>query len=189
MGTQTELHRRADARRNRERILAVATDAFSEFGPNVPSDDIARRAEISPATLFRHFANRDALVAAVVEQRFADEIEPVMERALRRDDPWKALVDAIGAAVRVGTTTPGWRSTLALAREAGLVSEAARERFRKPAGVLLRRAQDAGVVRADVDVRDIAPIVRMLRAVATDTPGGGRSWQHYLTLLLRADEA
>jgi len=56
---------RVDAQRNRERILEVAREAFAQHGPNAALDDIARRAEIGPGTLYRHFPTRDALIEAV----------------------------------------------------------------------------------------------------------------------------
>ena len=78
---------RADARRNRERILEVAREAFTRHGAEATLDDIARRAEIGPATLYRHFATRDALIAAVYRsdvekltaagQRYAVTLGPV----------------------------------------------------------------------------------------------------------------
>lgn len=56
---------RADARRNRERILKVAREAFTRYGPDATLDEIARRAKVGPGTLYRHFATRDALIEAV----------------------------------------------------------------------------------------------------------------------------
>jgi AcrR family transcriptional regulator len=176
---------RADARRNRDRILAAAGEAFSEHGPHLPLDEIARRAEVSPATLFRHFANRDELVAAVVERRLADEVEPVIASALAADDPWEGLVAVIGATLRVGTASPAWRDTLAMAREQGLVRRS-RDRLLGPLAVLLERAQAQGQVRDDVGIADLAPIMRMLRAlVVTSGDLADDAWLRYLSLLLR----
>lgn len=63
---ETALRRpRKDAQRNRERILEVAREAFTEYGPEATLDDIARRAQVGPGTLYRHFPNRDALIEAV----------------------------------------------------------------------------------------------------------------------------
>ena len=83
----TERRPRADAQRNRDRILEVAWQTFAERGSNATMDEIARRAEIGPGTLYRHFPSRDALVEAVfgshVEkliasgQRFADTLAPL----------------------------------------------------------------------------------------------------------------
>jgi AcrR family transcriptional regulator len=62
---------RVDAQRNRERILQVAREAFTQHGPEATLDDIARRAKIGPGTLYRHFSSRDALIEAV----FRDQVE------------------------------------------------------------------------------------------------------------------
>jgi AcrR family transcriptional regulator len=178
---------RADARRNQDRILDAAQGAFSEAGPYLPLDAIAARAGVSPATLFRHFANRDELVAAVVERRFAEEVEPVVAEALAGDDPWAGLVAVFAATLDVGSNRPAWRETVLLAKEAGLMADMT-NRFYRPVGPLLVRARDAGIVRADVGADDLRPIVRMLRAVRTaegDVPD--EAWLRYLSLLLLAD--
>jgi AcrR family transcriptional regulator len=175
---------RADARRNQDRILDAAQEAFSEAGPYLPLDAIAARAGVSPATLFRHFANRDELVAAVVERRFADEVEPVVAEALAGDDAWSGLVAVFAATLNVGTNRPAWRETVLLAKESGLVGVMT-ERFSRPVGRLLERAQADGVVRPDVGPDDLRPIVRMLRGVMTaevDVPRD--AWLRYLSLLL-----
>ncbi len=70
---------RVDARRNRERILEVAREAFTRHGPGATLDDIARRAEIGPGTLYRHFPTRDALVEAV----YRSEVEKLTAAAER----------------------------------------------------------------------------------------------------------
>ena len=63
---------RADAQRNRDRIMEAARRILTEHGPHLPLEEIARQAGVSPATLYRPFANREELVHAVVEGRFAD---------------------------------------------------------------------------------------------------------------------
>jgi len=91
MATGTEAKpMRADARRNYERLLSVAREAFTENGADASLDDIARRAGVGPGTLYRHFPNRDALLAAVV----ADWIEELRVEAgdlLTADDAFAAL--------------------------------------------------------------------------------------------------
>ena len=94
---------RADALRNRERILKVAKDAFTQFGANASLDDIAQEADVGPGTLYRHFPTRDDLLAAVyrtevenlaaAERKFAETMSPI--DALRA---WMLLfVDYIAA--------------------------------------------------------------------------------------------
>src|SRR5580692_6796537 len=78
---------RADAQRNRERILEVAKEAFTRSGANASLDEIAKQAEVGPGTLYRHFPTRDALLEAVyrseveklaaAEQKLAQELQPI----------------------------------------------------------------------------------------------------------------
>ena len=78
---------RADARRNRERILAAATAAFAADGLSVPLDEIARRAGVGPGTLYRHFPAKEALWEAVLHsrlERLADEAEALAGLAIPR---------------------------------------------------------------------------------------------------------
>ncbi len=70
---------RVDAQRNRERILEVAREAFTRHGPDATLDDIARRAEVGPGTLYRHFATRDRLIEAV----YRSEVEKLTEAGQR----------------------------------------------------------------------------------------------------------
>jgi AcrR family transcriptional regulator len=185
-GTGSGRPRRADAQRNRDRILVAAAEAFAEHGPNLALDEIARRAGVSPATLFRHVANRDELVGAVVERRFADEVEPRIVAALEADDAWGGLEDVIAATVGISANGPAWRETMAMAKELGLVSSATRDRFRGSLAELLDRARAQGTVRDGVDASDLAPVVTMLRSlVAAGVDEAG--WRRYLRLLLRAE--
>ena len=80
---------RADARRNRERLLAAAASAFAEQGADAPLEDIARRAGVGIGTLYRHFPNRQALLEAL----YINEVEDVCRSAEQVDgaDPWEAL--------------------------------------------------------------------------------------------------
>ena len=176
---------RADAQRNRDRIMEAARRILTEHGPHLPLEEIARQAGVSPATLYRHFANREELVHAVVEGRFADEVQPVIDAALAGDDPWQGLVDVVGATLRSSTTTPAWREAQSMVRDDAVAREFARDRFLAPAGELLARAQAAGVVRPDVDAADLSPIMRMMRSLVV-TPDDYRSadWQRYLALML-----
>jgi AcrR family transcriptional regulator len=181
---------RADARRNQEAILAVAREAFTDEGPHVPLDEIAKRAGVSPATLFRHFAGRDELVTAVAVERFATAVEPVIADALADEDAWRGLVAVVDAVLRLGPSSPGWRETVAFAREAGLMADVKRERLYGPVGELLMRARRAGQVRRDATVDDVVPVLHMLRSLATiDGDLADDAWLRYLTLLLRRDAA
>ena len=169
MGQQPAI--RADARRNRARLIEVAVEAFAVRGLTVPLDEIARQAGVGPGTLYRHFPTREALFEAVVQerlQRLVDaararlDAEPagaalfafvellVVEAAPKRD-----LVDALtGAGVdvraRLATTAAELRAQLDL---------------------LLARAQRAHDVRAEVTVADLMALLSgILRSQHADPP-------------------
>src|SRR3954466_6383029 len=81
--------KRADARRNYEKVLAAAREAFAEGGESTALEEIARRAGVGIGTLYRHFPNRQALVEAL----YVGEVEEVCRSAAEQDaaDPWEAL--------------------------------------------------------------------------------------------------
>ncbi len=159
---------RADARDNRRRILEAARDAFTERGPGAPLDEIARRAGIGIATLYRRFPDRKALMLEVVrdaieqtvtEARLAVSEEPDPFRALARymhrviDARTAAVIPALLGAVRLDD------EQLRQARETGPVAVQA----------LVDAAQQAGILRPDVTAADIGLlIVRLSRPL----PGG-----------------
>ena len=90
-GAQTLIERpkRADARRNYEKVLAAARKAFAEGGESTALEEIARRAGVGIGTLYRHFPNRQALLEAL----YVDEVEEMCRSAAELDgsDPWEAL--------------------------------------------------------------------------------------------------
>src|SRR3954470_17390652 len=79
---------RADAARNRERILDAARAAFSELGGGVQMEDVARRAGVGVGTLYRHFPTKAALVGALADRRWEETLERLDAEALAATDPW-----------------------------------------------------------------------------------------------------
>ena len=163
---------RADAERNRKRILKAAKEAFTRFGADASLDDIAKQAGVGPGTLYRHFATRDALIEAVYRNevetiadtaaKLADKHEPV--EALRR---WMMLfVDHI-AAKRI--IAPALNSVVGgpaklYEGSLGLIQEAI--------GMLVRRAIKSGDVRKDLEPFDL------LRAlIGVSFIASGEDWQ------------
>jgi AcrR family transcriptional regulator len=155
---------RADARRNHERIVATAREAFTEQGIDVPLDDIARRTGVGPGTLYRHFPNRDALVEAV----YREEIGMLAARAY-------ALVEELPPDEALGTwfrEQVGWvrdSSGLALTLKAAIDQDSetfahCRKELREAVAALLAAAKAAGVVRADLEPGDL---LRLGHGVAT----------------------
>ena len=170
---------RVDAARNYERIVVAAGQAFEEAGPAVTLEEVARRAGVGVATVYRRFRNRDQLVRAVVEHLITTEIEPATR--METDDPWHDLVIALEATV---DALAGRQVMLALARETDVVDVGILHRYVRSLERLLRRAASARLVRAELEARDLAAVVVM--ALATVHPGDplGADRRRYLTLLI-----
>lgn len=143
---------RADAARNRARVLEVAYDAFAADGLAVPIDEIARRAGVGAGTVYRHFPTKEALVVAVAE----DRVRRIVDRArtlLAIEGPGQALFVFFRDMVRSAAVDHGLVDALmnqGLDLEA--VAPGVEAAFMATLGELLSAAQQAGTVRRDVDV-------------------------------------
>jgi AcrR family transcriptional regulator len=179
---------RADAARNRELVLAAAREAFAEGGPDVAVREIARRAGVGPGTLFRHFPTKRDLLVAVLDEAFAAMAASVDE-ALAIDDPWDGLVHVLTSTAelqaRDRTVLEAVGPELYGDEHFRLRLDGMQDGMRR----LVERAQEAGVVRADLTVEDVPFVVAALGG-ATEycTPlRGGCSpglWRRYLGLVL-----
>lgn len=159
---------RADARRNRERILAAAAAEFEEHGPDAALEDIAARAGVGIGTLYRHFPDRQALLVAVYRDG-VDSLVACGADLLAADDPFEALVHWLSAQLEHGRRH---RSQAATAMLTMLDDPGGQpppcEAMMSTGAALLARAQDAGVVRGDVDIHDVSRMIGAI-AVATDS--------------------
>jgi AcrR family transcriptional regulator len=150
---------RADARRNRERVLAAAEDVFAARGPGASTEDVARAAGVGIATVFRHFGTKEDLLEAVYLarlERLADEVRAAAEGS----DPGAAF----GAVVaRIVDQSPSKNAVVDALVAAGADMDALKVatggRVTDALGLLLRRAQEAGAVRADVDVATLIALL------------------------------
>ncbi|WP_328617105.1 TetR/AcrR family transcriptional regulator [Amycolatopsis sp. NBC_00355] len=170
---------RGDAVRNHERIVVAAGRAFEEDGPAATLEDVAKRAGVGVATVYRRFRNRDQLVRAVFEHILTIVIEPIT--MVESDDPWCDLTEALEATVELVARN---QVALALAREIDAIDVNGLQRYVKAADRLVGRAIDAGVVRPDLMGRDLAAVIVM--ALATAHPGDpeGADRKRYLALLI-----
>ncbi|MEU6038569.1 helix-turn-helix domain-containing protein [Actinomadura sp. NPDC047616] len=159
MGVDEGTRLRADARRNRERILRAAQEAFAEEGRLVPLDEIARRANVGAGTVYRHFPTKEALFWEVVSHRL-NGIVTDARALLTAADPGAAFFGFFAAVVD--------RAMFNHALCEALADEGGIDRFKVGCidsdfndvlGALLRRAQQAGAVRGDVDVADVRAVM------------------------------
>jgi AcrR family transcriptional regulator len=172
---------RADARRNQERLVSVAREAFQRYGVGAPLDEIARTAGVGPGTLYRHFPTREALLAAV----YRDDVAGIATRAAELADelpPWEALA----AFLREQLDYVGVKRGLGAALKVMLGNDTAtldwcRQTMRAAAGRLLERAQKDGLVRADLDA---ATVLRLVHGVGLATESAPESAEVMLSIVL-----
>jgi AcrR family transcriptional regulator len=180
--TQTLLSRpkRADARRNYEKVLAAAREAFAEGGESTSLEQIARRAGVGIGTLYRHFPTRQALVEAL----YLDEVEEVCRVAADPGsaDPWEALNLWFDRLIGYIATKQALAHELLdyLQPDAALFQSCRASLF-EAGEPLLRRAQEAGLVRRDVD---IAQVVQMVIALAKAPASEPRQIEHLVRVAL-----
>jgi AcrR family transcriptional regulator len=175
---------RSDAERNRQRILAAAAEVFAERGLGVSLDDIAAAAGVGVGTVYRRFPDKDALIEALFEQKIRG-IEELARRALEMDDAWEAFEGFIRGVCRLQASDRGLKEALASADRGHERLGAARNTIAPVASELLRRAQAAGAVRADLDPFDV-PMMNFAVGFVADTTRSVNPdyWQRTLTLLL-----
>ncbi|MER5889334.1 helix-turn-helix domain-containing protein [Streptomyces sp. NPDC001941] len=152
---------RADALRNRERIVAAAREMFVEHGPEVPFDEIARRAGVGNATLYRHFTDRAALVHEVVLSVLDRSTALALEAAEEEADAFAAVRRFAHASVdeRIGALCPMLSGAFDQAHPELL---ACRDRLEAAVQRLFDAAQEAGRLRADVAVGDLMVAIAQL---------------------------
>jgi AcrR family transcriptional regulator len=155
---------RADAQRNRDKVLRAAQDAFAASGYGVPLDEIAAMAGVGPGTVYRHFPSKEELFEAVVTARLGDLI--AVARGLASDpDPGQAFFGFLGR----------FRQEAAAKRDlpdAIAIPGSLQDELHAALDVLLRRAQHAGAVRADVTTQDLTALLKGLLRTINDLPPG-----------------
>jgi AcrR family transcriptional regulator len=178
---------RSDALRNAERIVAAAYAVFTTDGVDIAADvaldDIAKAAGVGSATLYRHFANKDELIIAVLRAGFAEQVEPMLRHALDTEpDGWTGLVTVLSAALRMASEL---RAAIRGRIQPGPIDAGLLPVFFGQLAPILVKAQEQGSVRQDICPDDLPQLLSML--LGTIWFGGNDAgWRRYLTLLLDA---
>jgi AcrR family transcriptional regulator len=162
--------KRADARRNYDKVLAAAREAFAEGGESTALEEIARRAGVGIGTLYRNFPNRQALL----ETLYLEEVEGICRMAEEQResaDPWEALASWFERFIGYIATKQALAAELTnyLDRDAQLF-KSSRAALWAAAEPLLTRAQEAGVVRPDAEIGDVMHMVMGIAKVPTADP-------------------
>lgn len=175
---------RRDAERNRQRILDAARVVFAQRGLSGSHDEIAREAGVGVGTVYRRFPDKELLIDALFEARI-EEIADVARAAVDHPDPWEALVGFLVRTQELQSRDRGLKE-IVLGSPRGAERVVAIRSLIRPLGAqVLQRAKDAGVVRSDVELTDLAliqlaigTIADLSRDIAPDV------WRRAMTLVL-----
>jgi AcrR family transcriptional regulator len=177
---------RADARRNYERLLVEAGQAFAEHGADTSLDDIAKRAGVGNATLYRHFPNREKLLEAV----YRDEISQLRDLAYAPEadgaaDAVEALTDWLRASISRSSAHNGLKGLFVLVlRDEGVeLSSWCREAITSAAEHLLARAQRTGAIRPDLDALTLLRLVNAI-TIASEQSGEPEQAEQMISLVI-----
>lgn len=191
MTTETGRPLRADARRNRNRILQSAREVFGEYGIDAQMDDVAQRAGVGVGTVYRHFPTKEALMADLVRQKFRLFADRVREALEHDGEPFAALTDVMRSNAETAARDVATQHALASAGEhTWSQAQAEREELLALTEELVQRARRAGTIRSDVRATDIG----MLMCGVCSSMGfsaAGFDWRRHLELtidMLRSSE-
>ncbi|MGV0744699.1 TetR/AcrR family transcriptional regulator [Mycolicibacterium sp. XJ870] len=174
---------RADAVRNRDRLLAAAAELFGERGVDVPLEEIARRAGVSIGTLYNHFPNRGALLDAVLPDRLA-EIDGMARRALEDPDAWRGFTGFLDGMFTMQAADRSINDAITRS-PIGSVDVAAE--CGRAGGLLeavVARATEAGALRPDFGADDLATLIWAMSKVIAMADGDDAVWRRHLGFVL-----
>jgi AcrR family transcriptional regulator len=177
---------RADAERNRERVLSAAREVFAEQGLDASTNEIARRAGVGVATLFRRFPTRDDLVGAA----FADKMSAyaaALDDALADPDPWHGFCGFIERVCQMQADDRGFADVLTMTFPTAKALEAERDRSALALAELLDRAKATGRLREDFVHQDV-PLILMANAgvVAGTRDAAPEAWRRLVGYLIQS---
>ncbi len=177
---------RADAERNRERIVSAAARLFAEQGLSVPLEDVARAAGVGVATLYRRFPTRTDLAIAAFERNMAS-YEEAVDKALENPNPWEAFQNLVYQVCALQASDPGLRALLTTAFPASSVIEQRATEAMDKLGQVIARAQQDGTLRPDIGVGDIVVMLLadqgVLEATREHAPD---AWRRFAALMVDA---
>ncbi len=166
--TPPQRPQRADARVNRDKLVAAARGLFSKKGTSAPLEEVAERAGVGIGTLYRHFPTRQALLEAV----YVDEVEAMARAAadLAELPPWEALSQWLHQYVGFAATKRALNEALMETDPNSDVLLTCRTAIAGAGTALVERAQAAGVVRDDTNFMDVVRMVGAIAMVPTEDP-------------------
>jgi AcrR family transcriptional regulator len=180
---------RSDARDNRRRILVVARAAFAADGLDVPIREIARRAEVGVATVYRHFPTKEALLTEAFSEQMT-LCSAIVEEGLAAADPWAGFCLVLEKLMAVHALDRGFARafTLQLPEAAGFAAD--RDRTLRLLLDLVRRAKEAGALRSDFVLEDMILALMANDGIRTESPEAGvAASRRFAALMIQSFQA
>jgi AcrR family transcriptional regulator len=174
---------RADARRNREKVLTAARAVFSEHGREAQMDDVAHRAGVGVGTVYRHFPTKEALIEALM----VDSFELIAAHALvarEIEDPWEAFTSVLWRGAEVMAADRALSEVFASIPGAMTTAMPTVEGLTETMSAIMRRAQEAGALRDDALVDDIPMIMCGIGSATKKEHSCSAPWRRHLTIVL-----
>lgn len=171
---------RADAARNRAKLLDAAAEVFAARGLDAPLEHIAKQAGVSIGTLYAHFPTRDALFDAIFPERLA-ALDRVAADALADPDPWRGFVTFLEGVFALQAEDRGLNDAISRRVPLSGEMEDVCARGVGHADKIIARAREAGLLRADFTAADLAVLTSAVSQVIRTAPDG---WRRFLRLHL-----
>jgi AcrR family transcriptional regulator len=174
---------RADARRNREKVLAAARAVFAEQGVDAQMDDVARRANVGVGTVYRHFPTKEALLNALTDELFA--VVAVHTRTLLTlADPWEAFTRALWFGAEKTAGDRAFTEIMAAQQKWPARTCPGKEDLLITVGELMDRCKAAGVMRHDAMVEDIGLLMCGVGSASQMEHPVPDAWRRHLAIML-----
>ena len=175
---------RADARRNRERVLAAARAVFAEQGREAQMDDVARQAEVGVGTVYRHFPTKEALIEALALDSFERVTAKAKEALERIEDPWEAFSQTLWDGAEILAADRALSELMALIP--GPITQGApiERELNAAMTALIGRAQAAGALRSDVVLDDIPMLMCGVGSATRKEHRCPDAWRRHMTIVI-----
>ena len=174
---------RADARRNREKILVAARAVFAEQGVDAQMDDVARHADVGVGTVYRHFPTKEALLNALTDELFA-VIAVHTRTLLTLDDPWEAFTRALWFGAEKTAGDRAFTEIMAAQRKWPARTCPGKEDLLVTVGELMERCKAAGRMRQDAMVEDIGLLMCGVGSASQMEHPVPDAWRRHLAIML-----
>jgi len=174
---------RADARRNREKVLAAARAVFAEQGVDAQMDDVAKRADVGVGTVYRHFPTKDALLNALSDELFA-VVAVYTRNLLTVDDPWEAFTRAMWFAAEKTSGDRAFSEIMSASSRMPPRTCPGKEDLDVTVAELMDRCKAAGKMRPDAMVDDIGLMMCGVGSASQMEHPVPEAWRRHLAIML-----